>query len=199
MDAVMHDMILATELEVDSKYVVEDPHTGERYNYLVREIVADKGSNGEHNMYKAGGTNSYDPIIGRLTREKNKWDELIKKNRGVMDKIIGSIEAALKEPRDEGYRRARPVDIARWQDESLKLQEEFVEMRANSARLLPSIEDCQYNRLIEEMTRRNMRALRDKFFRDGDLVYLEKGVTWAMNYAEKNLLQLNFRALESFS
>ena len=192
----MHDMILATEVGADNKYRVRDIHTGEEYNYLVREILADKASGGQHNLYKADGMNSYDPIIGRLCREKKKWDDLLEKNRYAMDRVIGLIEAAFKDPNDKGYRPARSVDIARWQDESLKLQEDFVEFRANSARLLPSIEDFQYNRLIEEMTRGNLRSLRDKFFQDGDVAYLEKGILWAMSYAEKHRIGPDFKALK---
>lgn len=192
----MHDMILATEVEAGNENMVRDIHTGERYNCVVREIVADKESGGAYNLYRPGGTNSYDPVVWRLQAEKKKWDDLMEKNRRAMDRVIGLIEAALKNPNDKDYREARPVDIARWQDESLKLQEEFVEFRANSARLLPSIEDCQYNRLIEEMTRRNMRAVRDKFFEDGDEVYLEKGITWALKYAEKHRIGLNLAALK---
>ena len=191
----MHDMILATEVGADDKYRVKDIHTGESYNYLVREILADKQSGGAHNMYKSDGVNSYDPVLGRLCREKKKWDDLIEKNRMAMDKVIALIEAAFKKPDEKGYRAARSVDIARWQDDSLKLQEEFVELREKSARLMPSIEECQYNRLVEEMTRGNMRSLRDKFFQDGDVVYLEKGVTWAMKYAEKHRTGIDLAAL----
>lgn len=193
MDTVIHGMILATE--VDEKYVVADIHTGESYNYLVREIVRDKESGGKHDLYRADGINSYDPVIGRLFREKKMWEGLMERNRGTMDKTIASIEAASKKPGEKGYKPARQTDIIRWQDDILKLQEEFVEFRANSARLLPSIEDCQYNRLIEEMTRRNMRALRNKFFKDGDLVYLEKGVVWATKYVEKNRIKLEMSEL----
>jgi len=194
MDTVIHGMILATE--VDDIYNVRDIHSGESYNYLVREIVRDKESGGQHNLYRADGINSYDPVIGKLFREKKMWEGLMEKNRGTMDKTIASIEAASKKPGEKGYKPARHTDIIRWQDDLLKLQGEFVEFRANSARLLPSIEDCQYNRLIEEMTRRNMRALRDKFFKDGDLVYLEKGITWATKYAEKHRAELDFDQLK---
>ena len=194
MDSAVHAMIIATE--VDGKYEVADIHSGESYNYLVREIVRDKESGGRHDLYRADGITSYDPVIGRLFRERKMWEGLMEKNRGTMDKTIAGIEAASKKPGEKGYKPARPADIIRWQDDILKLQEEFVEFRANSARLLPSIEDCQYNRLIEEMTRRNMRALRDKFFNDGDLVYLEKGVIWATNYAEKHRVELNFDQLK---
>ena len=193
----MHAMILATELEMDSKYLVEDIHTGESYNFLVREIVRDKESGGAHGLYRAEGANSYDPVIGRLVREKKYWDELIEKNRAAMDRAIGLIEAAMKKPDEKGYRAARPSDILRWEEETVKLQEEFVEFRANSERLLPSIEECQYNRLVEEMARRNMRALRDKFFEDGDMEYLEKGVIWAMKYAEKNRAGSSLNHLKS--
>ena len=188
----MHGMILATEVKADNKYVVRDIHTGEAYNYLVRDIVADKKSGGAHNLYREDGANSYDPILGRLFREKKKWDELAAKNRGAMDKVIGLIEAAVK-----GQKAARNGDVVRWQEESMKLQEEFVEFRGNSEKLGPNIEDCQYNRLVEEMMRRNMRVLRDKFFEDGDVEYLEKGVVWATNYAEKHRIELDFKAFNS--
>jgi hypothetical protein len=193
MDTVIHGMILATG--VDDIYNVRDIHSGESYNYLVREIVRDKESGGQHNLYRADGINSYDPVIGKLFREKKMWEGLMEKNRGTMDKTIASIEAASKSPGEKGYKAARNTDIVRWQDETVKLQEEYVEFRVNSARLLPSIEDCKYNRLIEEMTRRNMRALRDKFFHDRDEAFLEKGVVWALKYAEKSRIDINFAAL----
>jgi len=189
------ELILATNIDGENQYVVTDIHTGESYNYLVREIMNDKKYGGSHNLYRADGANSHDPVIGRLVREKNKWDELIAKNRAAMDKVIASIEAAMKRPDEKGYRPARKGDMVRWQDESMKLQEEFVEFRENSAKLLPIIEEFQYNHYIEEVTRKNMRALRDKFFRDGDVVYLEKGVTWAMNYSAKHRLEIDYKSL----
>ena len=195
MNNVMHDMILATSIEDAHEYSVTDSETGERYNYLVRDIKEDKKSGGARNLYKSNGTNSYDPVIGRLLGDKRRWDELAEKNRVTMEKTVGWIEAAMKKPGEKGYKAARDTDIERWENELLKLQEEFVELKANSARLMPTIEDCQYNRLIEEMTRGNMRAMRDKYFEDGDEVFLEKGVTWAMNYDYMNRIKINLSLL----
>ena len=98
----MHAMIIATE--VDGKYEVADIHSGESYNYLVREIVRDKESGGRHDLYRADGITSYDPVIGRLFRERKMWEGLMEKNRGTMDKTIAGIEAASK---------ARKIAVAR--------------------------------------------------------------------------------------
>jgi len=66
-----------------------------------------------------------------------------------------------------------------------------MEFKSNLNDNIPIMEDCKFNRLIEEIQRRQIRELRDKYFHDNDFDYLSRGVTWACNYCAMHRLKLN--------
>ena len=64
--------------------------------------------------------------------------------------------------------------------------------------LTPLLDDCIFNQYLENSRRNTLKMLRDKFFMDGNKDYLEQGVTWAMEYAEKHKIKLDFDILPKY-
>lgn len=165
-----------------------------KYTFLVEEILEDKKSRGAYDHYKTG-TTSYDPVIGRLQRDIQFYTLSSKENRNTMDLLITNISKAMKDPKDPEYKKASKEDLTRWESECSRLQQAFVTYKGMLELLEPKLDDCLFNRYIEESKRSTMKMLRDKFFMDGDEDYLAKGITWAMEYSEKHRIKLDLNTL----
>jgi hypothetical protein len=76
----------------------------------------------------------------------------------------------------------------------MKLQEDYVTYKASADAMKPGLEDILFNQNVELGQRRTMRFLRNKYLNDGDQEFLEKGVTWAANYAARHRLKIDMKA-----
>ena len=165
-----------------------------KYQFLVDEILADKTSMGHNDIYKEFNKSSYDIIVGKLQEHLNRLNTTMKENRKAMDKIISDIENSKKKPDEKGYKKASAKELDEWNKMGMKLQEEFVECKHHVNAIKPGLDDLMFNQYIELAQRRTMRFLRNKYFEDFDQEYLEKGVTWAANYAAKHRLKIDMKA-----
>ncbi len=165
-----------------------------KYAFLVEEIISDKLSRAYNDMYKECDKSSYDIIAGKLQDHLNLMNSRMKENRKVMDKIITDIENSKKKPDEKGYKKANAKDVDEWQKTCKKLQQEYVEYKCSADAVKPGLHDILYNQYIEVGQRRTMRFLRNKYLDDGDQEYLEKGVTWASNYAAKHRVKIDMKA-----
>jgi hypothetical protein len=184
-------------MEVSRNSAICQTHPNNKYSYLVDEILEDKKARGVYDYYK-DDKSSYDPVIGRLQRDIHFYIVSSKENRDKIDSLITNISNALKDPKDPGYKKASKADIERWESDCSKLQVTFVTYKGQLEVLQPQLDDCLFNRYIEDSKRSTMKMLRDKFFMDGDEDYLAKGITWAMEYAEKHRITLDLNALPKF-
>jgi predicted house-cleaning noncanonical NTP pyrophosphatase (MazG superfamily) len=176
-----HDAILQTTAE-------------SKYKFLVEEILADKASRWQNELYRETNKSSYDPIVGKLQNRIDTLRLTMKENRKVMDKIITDIENSNKKPDAPGYKKASAKELDEWNKMGMKLQEEFVECRHHVNAIKPGLDDLMFNQYIELAQRKTMRFLRNKYMEDGDQEYLEKGITWAANYAAKHRLKIDMKA-----
>jgi len=181
-------------MEVSRDSAIYQTLPNKKYEFLVEEILEDKKARGAHDYYR-DGTSSYDPVIGRLQRDIKFYTDGCQENRDKMDSLISNISRALKDPKDPGYKKASKDDLTRWESDCSKLQMTFVTYKGNLEILQPQLDDCLFNRYIDDSRRNTMKMLRDKFFMDGDQHYLAKGITWAMEYAEKHKIKLDFDTL----
>jgi hypothetical protein len=182
-------------MEVNRDSAICQTLPNKKYMFLIEEIKEDKKTMGAYDHYKNDGRSSYDPVIGRLQRDIHHYTLSSKENRNVIDALITNISKAMKDPKDPGYKKASKIDIERWESECSRLQQNFVIYKSQLEVLQPKLDDCLFNRYIEESKRSTMKMLRDKFFMDADEDYLAKGVTWAMEYSEKNRIKLDFNTL----
>ena len=164
-----------------------------KYHFLIDEILADKASSWKNDIYKDSNKSSYDPIIGKLQNRVDTLRLTMKENRNVMDKIISDIENSKKRPDEKGYKKASAKELDEWNKMGMKLQEEFVESRYHVIAIKPRLDDLIFNQHIELGQKRTMRFLRNKYMEDGDQDFLEKGVTWAANYAAKHRLAIDLK------
>lgn len=164
-----------------------------KYDFLVEEILADKVSKWQNDMYKESNKSSYDPIVGKIQSRINALRNTMKENRKVMDKIITDIENSNKKPDAPGYKKASAKELDEWNKLGMKLQEEFVECKDQVIAIKQRLDDLIFNQYIELGQRRTMRFLRNKYMDDNDKEFLEKGVTWAANYAAKHRLAIDFK------
>ena len=165
-----------------------------KYHFLIEEILADKASMWKNDIYRETNKSSYDPIVGKLQNRIDTLRLTMKENRKVMDKIITDIENSKKKPDEKGYKKASSKDVDEWQKMCKKLQQEYVEYKCSADAVRPGLDDILFNQCIEVGQRRTMRFLRNKYLNDGDQEYLEKGVTWAANYAAKHRLKIDMKA-----
>ena len=161
----------------------------DKYADIVEDIMNDKMSGGKFDYYRTD-TSSYDPIIAKLEREQKRWTDLIAANRKSMDRVILNIENS-KKPSDK-LKKVTSADVASWELECKKLQEEYMDFKGNLDSIMPKIEDCKYNRLIEEVQRRHLREFRNKYMQDADFEFMSRGVTWACKYCATHRLKLDF-------
>ena len=181
-------------MEVSRDTAIFQTLPNKKYEFLVEEILEDKKARGAHDYYR-DGTSSYDPVVGRLQRDIKFYTDGCQDNRDKMDTLISNISRALKDPKDPGYKKASKEDLNRWESDCSKLQMTFVTYKGNLEVLQTQLDDCLFNRYIDDSRRSTMKMLRDKFFMDGDQDYLAKGVTWAMEYAEKHKIKLDLDTL----
>ena len=169
-----------------------------KYMFLVEEILADQKSDGCNDMYKECNKTSYDIIAGRMQDNLNILNEYIKENRKVMDKIINNIENSKKKPEEAGYKKASAKEVDEWQKMILKLQEDYVTYKCSIDIIKPGLEDILFNQYVELGQRRTMRFLRNKYMSDCDKEFLEKGVSWAFNYAAKHRLNIDMKQYAAY-
>lgn len=181
-------------MEVTRDSAICQTQPNKKYAFMVEEVLEDKRQFGAYDHYKNGPT-SYDPVVGRLQRDIQFYTLNCKENRNKIDCLITNISKAMKDPKDPEYKKASKAQIEQWESDCSKLQQAFVNYRAQLELLQPQLDDCLFNRYIEESRRSTMKMLRDKFFMDGDQDYLAKGITWAMEYAEKHRIQLDLNTL----
>jgi predicted RNase H-like nuclease (RuvC/YqgF family) len=164
-----------------------------KYTFLVEEIVNDKICGGYHDMYKDFERTSYDIIVAKFQNDINSLNRAMKENRKLMDSTIASIENSKKKLGDKDYKKPSAKQVEEWQKMCPRLQGEFVEYKAAAEALKPRLDDIIFNRYIEAGQLRTMRHLRNKFIQDNDREYLEKGVTWALNYAARHRLKIDMK------
>ena len=161
------------------------------YTHIVEEIMLDKASLGQYDYYKEDKS-SYDPIIGKLQRDIVYYTDMCSANRKTMDTIINNITSAKKQVTGK---KVKESDIDRWEQECSRLQLEFVTYKDILETLQPRLEDCMFNRYIEEFQRKSLKYLRDTFFENGDKAALEEGIVAAMAYAKKHRIKMEFRLM----
>jgi hypothetical protein len=181
-------------MEVSRDSAIFQTLPNKKYEFLVDEVLGDKRARGTHDYYR-DRSSSYDPVIGRLQRDIKFYTDGCQENRDKMDALISNISRALKDPKDPEYKKASKEDLKRWESDCSKLQVTFVTYKGHLEVLQPKLDDCLFNRYIEDSKRSTMKMLRDKFFMDGDQDYLAKGITWAMEYAEKHKVNLDLDTL----
>jgi hypothetical protein len=174
-------------MEVSRDFAIAQTLADSKYNYMIEEIIQDD--------YYKDGPSSYDPVIGRLQRDMYYFTSRCKENRDKADLMITAITNAMKDPKDKDYKYATNDEISRWELECSKLQLAFVTYKDKLEQIQPKLDDCLFNRFVEDGRRRTMKMLREKFFTDNDKEYLAKGITWAMEYAEKNRVTLDLDTL----
>jgi hypothetical protein len=179
---------------MDSNDVILQTTPEPKYSFLVEEIMADKISRGYNDMYKECDKTSYDPIVIRLQQQLNILNNRMKENRSIMNTIINDIENSKKKSGEAGYKKVSAKELDEWQKMIMKLQEDYVTYKASADTIKPGLEDILFNQYIEVGQRRTMRFLRNKYLDDGDQEYLEKGVTWAANYAARHRLKIDMKA-----
>jgi hypothetical protein len=182
-------------MEVSRDTAIYQTLPNKKYAYILEEVLEDKKHFGAYDHYKNDGKSSYDPVIGRLQRDIKFYTVSSRENREKMDSLINSVTKAMKDPKDKDYKKATKAQIEQWESDCSRLQQSFVTYKGLLEVLEPQLEDCLFNRYIEDSRRSTMKMLRDKFFMDGDEHYLAKGITWAMEYAEKNRIKLDLNAL----
>jgi hypothetical protein len=165
-----------------------------KHAFLVEEIIGDKLSMGNNDMYKECDKTSYDPIASKLQEHMILMNNRMKENRGIMDMIINNIENAKKKPCETGYKKTSAKEIDEMQKMCMKLQEDFVTYKASADAMKPGLEDILFNQHVELGQRRTMRFLRNKYLDDGDQEFLAKGVTWAANYAARHRVKIDMKA-----
>jgi len=182
-------------METSRDSAITQTVANKKYSYLLDEIVEDKMARGVYDHYKNDTKTSYDPAIGRLQRDIQFYSLSSQENRRQIENLITNITNANKDPKDLGYKKASKEELKRWETDCSKLQLNFVSYKAQLDILQPKLDDCLFNRYIEESKRITMKMLRDKFFMDNDREYLAKGITWAMEYAEKNRINIDLNSL----
>ena len=180
-------------MDISRDSAITQCNANPKYNFLVEEVLQDTGSKD----YYKNGPSSFDPVIGRLQGDIHYYTIASRENRSLMDALITNIGNAMKDPKDPGYKKASKEDLRRWNMECSKLQLEFVTYKGRLEQIQPKLDDCLFNRYIEDSRRNTMKMLSDKFFMDRDKDYLAKGVTWAMEYAEKHRINIDLDCLSS--
>ena len=169
-----------------------------KYMFLVEEIVADQKSDGCNDIYKECNKTSYDIIAARIQYNLNTLNQCIKENRNVMDKIINNIENSKKKPEEAGYKKTSAKEVDEWQKMILKLQEDYVSYKCSVDTMKPVLKDILFNQYVELGQRQTMRFLRNKYMSDHDKEFLEKGVSWAFNYAAKHRLNIDMKQYAAY-
>jgi hypothetical protein len=169
-----------------------------KYAYIVNGILEDKSSMGMRDYYKNDGKSSYDPVIGRIQRDIKKCISNSKENRKIIETLITNITNSKRKPTDKEYKKATKANVEHWESECSKLQLAYVTYKSQVEFLTPLLDDCIFNQYLENSRRNTLKMLRDKFFMDGNKDYLEQGVTWAMEYAEKHKIKLDFDILPKY-
>ena len=112
----------------------------------------------------------------------------------MMNIIISNIENDKKKSVEAGYKKLSAKEIDEMQKSIMKLQEDYVTYKASADAIKPGLEDILFNQYIEVGQRRTMRFLRNRYLEDGDQEFLEKGVTWAANYAARHRVKIDMKA-----
>jgi hypothetical protein len=70
-----------------------------------------------------------------------------------------------------------------------------VNMKSSLDDIIHLISKCEINQYAELDYMIRMRFLRDKYLQDGDIVFLEKGVSWVVGYTDKMRISIDLDSL----
>ena len=166
----------------------------EEYYHLVLDIIRDKESMGSHDYYSEYNRTTLDLLLARLYNKKGMLIETCKNNRGLIEKLLKNIECSKKHPGEKDFRKASARDIEKWNTECMTLQQDYIDFKGSLEKIIPLIEDIEFNRYLERGQRNTMKYLRDKFFNDGNVEYLEKGITWAVEYETRHRVKVDYKS-----
>ena len=164
---------------------IQETEVNPKYSYLVEDIIRDKESDGKLNYFAPSNSTSYDIILGKLRLKEGMLKKTITENQSNMDKQIEE----LSNMNIRGKKKNEAESLL------LKLQEAYVNMKSSLNDISDLINKCEINRYAEGQYMIRMRILRDKYLVNGDLIFLEKGISWVIEYTDKMRVPID---LDSF-
>lgn len=183
IDATITELVLATT-------------ASDKYADVVNNILRDKESGWTADYYKSDGRSSLDPVIGRMQAEKKACDDAITENERLMCECDKNIQYARLPKTDPKYKKATPTEVSRWDKQYVQAQEDMMHGANESDYLGEQIEVWSWNRYIEMGRMNRLKGLRDKYKEDGDLEFLQKGVTWVCANADHQSYDLFIKEVE---
>jgi hypothetical protein len=170
---------------------IQEAEVNPKYSYLVEDIVRDKESDGKLNYFAPSNSTSYDIILGKLRGRENSLKKNIKDNQSRMDQVIDD----LNHKNSKGLTRK---EVSSLEAECLSLQENYVNMKSSLNDISHLINKCEINQYAETQYMTRMKILRDKYLYDTDLIFLEKGVSWVVEYTDKMRIPIDLDSLPKF-
>jgi len=170
---------------------IQEAEVNPKYSYLVEDIVRDKESDGKLNYFAPSNSTSYDIILGKLRGRENSLKKNIKDNQSRMDQVIDN----LNHKNSKGLTRK---EVSSLEAECLSLQENYVNMKSSLNDISHLINKCEINQYAETQYMTRMKILRDKYLYDTDLIFLEKGVSWVVEYTDKMRIPIDLDSLPKF-
>ena len=167
---------------------IQETEVDPKYSYLVEDIVRDKISDGKLNYFSPSKSTSYDVILGKLRAKESSLKKNIKDNQSRMDQVIDDLN-------HKGSKGLTRKEVASLDAECLSLQESYVNMKSSLDDIIHLISKCEINQYAELDYMIRMRFLRDKYLQDGDIVFLEKGVSWVVGYTDKMRISIDLDSL----
>lgn len=164
---------------------IQETEVNPKYSYLVEDIIRDKESDGKLNYFAPSNSTSYDIILGKLRLKEGMLKKTITENQSNMDKQIEE----LSNMNIRGKKKNEAESLL------LKLQEAYVNMKSSLNDISDLINKCEINQYAERDYMIRMRILRDKYLVNGDLIFLEKGISWVIEYTDKMRVPID---LDSF-
>jgi hypothetical protein len=164
---------------------IQETEVNPKYSYLVEDILRDKEYDGKLNYFAPSNSSSYDIILGKLRLKEDALKKTITENQSNMDKLIEE----LSNMNSKGKKKNEAESTL------LKLQEAYVNMKSSLENISDLINKCEINQYAEKEYMIRMRILRDKYLFDDDIVFLEKGISWVIEYTDKMRISID---LDSF-
>ena len=156
-----------------------------RFEFLLKDLIRDRNSSGRHNYYANPESTIYDIAIvkGRITIDFLKSE--IAAGEKLIEKFSKEIENSRLEPTAEDYKKLSRAEVTTRQGAiATAMDMNFANEKEIEAQQ-KTLDENIWSQYVERTYNRLMRAIRNRFYNDGDADWAHRAITWANIYTGK--------------
>jgi len=156
-----------------------------RYEFLLNDLIRDRNSGGRYNYYSNTDSTSYDVAIARGRIAVAEVTQALKTGEQLIEKFSKEIANSRLEPNDLNYKKLNQAAIVSRQSAIAAAMDENFTNERDLATLQKCLDDNIWSQYVEQTYNRTMRAIRNRFYINGDVDWARRAITWIVHYTNR--------------